>query len=728
MKVCRGLRFAAAAALALVLAMPVVAQERPAVGVALSGGAARGFAHVGVLKVLQEAGVPIDYVSGTSMGAVIGGLYAAGYSVAEIESLSVHIDWDDLFSDAVGRGKLAMEYKRWDARYAMTFPMAGWSINLPSGLIAGQKISKQLSRLTFQVDHIADFSRLPTPFVCTATDIVNGDVVVLDHGRLADAIRASMSIPTIFTPVVIDGRLLVDGGVMRNLPAVEVINMGADIVIGVNADEPLYKRGELNSMLRILDQTVHFQIAGTSKEQKGLCDVLIVPESPDKQGFQFNEAAYFIARGEAAARAMMPRLRALADSLAALRGPAARWIPERSDSLLITAVFVEGLDRIPTRVVETALEITPPLRMTVDDVEDAIDHVYKYDYFQRVEYSVAPSDTGQHLTVRLVEKSGNEFRAGLRYDTYTDVALLANFTGRDVGVRGGVLAFDVRLGPDLGGDLRYFTPVGRTLESFGLSGRLNSSWRRFNVYVGDDRDAVYRTTYTFGELLAGTIFASRWTLAGGARAEYIETKFDSGAEVFPNQYDKMFPVFGALRIDTINRTMFPRSGVFVDARGEATSANVGSDLTVSRYYVDWRLYVPVHSRLSLFQTLYLGTTPVGDPPPAYLFTLGGIAQPFTWLGPPNSFIGFKWQELTGPHAQTLGLGVQWEFYQRLYAIGRWNFGNVFQDWNSDIAWDDYEHGGGITLGLNVPAVPIEFTVSRSTRHNFLAQFTLGYWF
>jgi NTE family protein len=423
------------------LASPAEAQERPTVGLALSGGAARGFAHVGVMKVLEEVGMPVDYIAGTSMGAIVGGLYACGYSASEIESIIVHVDWEDMFSDAVGRRKLAMAYKPWDARYAMTFPMDGWRVDLPSGLVAGQKITKLLSRLTLSVDRTGDFGDLSVPFVCVATDIVTGEAVVLDGGDLADAIRASMAIPTIFTPVVIDDRLLVDGGVARNLPAVDVRNMGADIVIGVDADEPLYKRGELNSMLRIMDQTVHFQIAGTTREQKKLCDYLISPVS-HKQGFQFEDAAYFIERGEEAARAMLPRLQSLADSLRSLRStrstrqPRPRWSPQRFDSVYVTAVTFEGLDRITTRIVETELKVEPPLWMSLDEIDDAVDQVYKYDYFERVGYSVTPSGAkGAQLRLRVVEKGRNVFRAGLRYDSGTNLAALLNVTLRNVGVR-----------------------------------------------------------------------------------------------------------------------------------------------------------------------------------------------------------------------------------------------------------------------------------------------------
>jgi NTE family protein len=701
--------------------------ERPRVGLALSGGAARGFVHIGVLKVLEEAGLPVDCIAGTSMGAVVGGLYAAGYSPAEIESLSVAIDWDDLFSDTVGRRKLAMAYKRWDARYTMSFPIEGWRVGLPSGLIAGQKITRLLSRLTLPVHHVEQFSDLPTPFVCLATDIETGEAVGLKHGDLAEAIRASMAIPTVFTPVEIDGRLLVDGGVARNLPAEDARDLGADIVIGVDAVEPLYKKGELNSMMRIMDQTVHFQIAGTTREQKRLCDILIVPEA-DKQGFEFDQAAYFVEQGELAARLILPRLTALADSIHLLPAPAPRPRPQRSDSVYVTEVFIEGLQRVPKRVVESEIGITPPLWMTADELDETIDEVYKYDYFERVGYTVEKSGERSQLGIRVVENAANVFRAGLRYDSKTNLALLLNTTFRNSGVAGGVLALDLRIGDDTLADLRYLFPAGRSLRGFGLQTVASYSRTSIDVFEGDQRTAQYRTEYTYGELIAGTIYSSRLSLYAGARAEYIESEVRIGAEDLPDRNDTVIPFFAGIRIDTVDRTLFPRGGLFVDLVAEATTTSAGSEQSFARYYGDWRLYIPVARKWSLRQSMYAGTVADGDIPPAYQFSLGGIHNPHTYLGEESSFFGLKRSERTGRHIQSFGLGVQWECYRRVFVLVRGNVGNTFEQWNTDYDWDNFTNGIGLTLGLNIPALPVEITVMTGSEHEFLSHLTVGYTF
>jgi NTE family protein len=719
--------FAFVIAFVLLPQIPVSANERPRVGLALSGGAARGFAHVGVIKVLEEVGMPIDCIAGCSMGAVIGGFYAAGYTTSEMESLAVHVDWDGLFSDTVGRRPLAMAHKRWDARYAVTFPMDGVRPVLPTGLIAGQKITKLFCRLTVPVQHVDDFRELPCPYMCVATDIETGEVVQLDHGNLADAMRTSMAIPSLFTPVVIDGRLLVDGGVVRNLPAQEARDLGADIVIGVEANEPLYKKGELNSMMRIMDQAIHFQISGTSREQRKLCDILIVTES-GRPGYEFGQAAYFIAQGEAAARAILPRLRSLADSLRALSPPQKRWKPAMPESILVTEVRIEGVEKTPARVVEMELDIATPQRLSVDAIDDAIDQIYKYDYFERVGYSLKPMGVGSRLTVNVVEKSENLFRAGLRYDNETDLSVLMNVTLRDAGIRGSAFALDVKLGENYEGDLRYFFPAGRSIRSFGLQARANASRSSIAIYEDGDKTAEYRTTYAFGELLLGTIFASRLSVVAGLRGEHIKDRVEIGAEGLPEPGVYLVPFFGGIRFDTFDPTVFPASGLFVDLLAEATSTDAGSDLSFTRYHADLRLFIPLYQKLTLLQKLYLGTTAVGESPLAYSFALGGLATPYTYLGPPNWFLGLERHERLGPNAQMFGIGVQWECFRRTYALLRWNIGNTFEEWNSHPKWDDYVHGGGITFGLNVPTAPLEFTVMTSTEHDILYQFTIGYFF
>ncbi|MDQ7054494.1 MAG: patatin-like phospholipase family protein, partial [candidate division KSB1 bacterium] len=329
----------------------------PKVGLALSGGGAKGFAHIGVLKVIDEIGLPVHYISGTSMGAIIGAMYAIGYHPDEIERIVKSTDWQDLFSDEADYRFISMTEKAWNSRYLGRLYLQNGSFLLPAGLIEGQKISSMLSRLTWSVHHVTDFTRFPIPFVALATDIITGQPVPLVSGYLPDALRASLALPSIFTPVKLNGKLLVDGGLVRNLPAQDVRDLGADIVIGVDVGQPLRSAERLKSFVEIIDQALSLSAAFSTREQRELCDILIVPQLDDLSFSSFNQADRLIRLGEAAARRQLPQLLALRDSL---RDASARERREhasiaRIDSLYIVDVEMHGLRRVSKSLVQAQL-------------------------------------------------------------------------------------------------------------------------------------------------------------------------------------------------------------------------------------------------------------------------------------------------------------------------------------------------------------------------------------
>ena len=230
------------------------AQDKPKIGLVLSGGGAKGLAHIGILKSLEKAGITPDYITGTSMGAIIGGLYAMGYTADEIKSIALEADWGELLSNKSSLNEVVMEEKDYYDRYIAELNINGYKLELPKGLIQGQKLSNLLLNVTRPVHNINDFSQLPIPFACVAADIETGQKVVLNSGSLARSMRASMAIPTVFTPVEIDGQLLVDGGILRDFPVEENLEMGADYIIGVFVGNQLLSKDELKSPLDVLNQ------------------------------------------------------------------------------------------------------------------------------------------------------------------------------------------------------------------------------------------------------------------------------------------------------------------------------------------------------------------------------------------------------------------------------------------------------------------------------------------
>ena len=233
------------------------AQNRKKVGIVLSGGGAKGVAHIGALKVIEEAGIPIDYVVGTSMGAIVGGLYSIGYTPQQLDSIVNAQDWKYLLSDALDPETTLLSEKLREEQYLLSVPIAGKSAHVSdAGIIKGRNISRLLSELTVGYHDSVDFNKLPIPFACVSQNIVNGEQIVFHNGILATAMRASMAIPGVFTPVRKDSMILIDGGMINNYPVDVARSMGADIIIGVDVQNNLKGIDKLNSAPDILSQII----------------------------------------------------------------------------------------------------------------------------------------------------------------------------------------------------------------------------------------------------------------------------------------------------------------------------------------------------------------------------------------------------------------------------------------------------------------------------------------
>lgn len=256
----------------------IESEQRPRVGLVLSGGGAKAAAHIPLLKALDSLQIEVDYIAGTSMGSFIGALYAIGYSAERIEKIFFQEDWNSImFNDKIPRPSLAMSEKHTDGRYVSTFPLDSWRIGLPKGLNQGQALSTLIARCAWPVNYQNDFSKFPTPFLCIATNMEDGDAVVLESGFLPDAVLASMTFPSVLTPVEIDDLLLVDGGVARNFPVADLKERGAEIIIGSDVSAKLYTKDELNSVVKVLEQISSYSGAISTQEQRKQCDILITP-------------------------------------------------------------------------------------------------------------------------------------------------------------------------------------------------------------------------------------------------------------------------------------------------------------------------------------------------------------------------------------------------------------------------------------------------------------------
>jgi NTE family protein len=700
--------------------------SRPRIGLALSGGGARGLAHIGVLKVIEEAGVPVDVVSGTSMGSIIGALYAMGYTPEAIERIALTTDWDDLLSDRLARNQLAMKNRKRDDRYLVSFPVMEGQVKLPAGLSRGQEIYNLFARLSWPALEITDFRKLPRPFSCVATDIVSGEVVVLDRGSLPDALRASMAIPSVFTPARLGHRLLVDGGLKRNLPAEDAINLGADIVIGVDVGEALLPAEKLVTLVDILGQTIDLAREPDHQKQMRLCDILIVPETQDYSTLDFARAREFIRLGEQAARAHMSELRALADSLGAKRLPGVDSVS--CNPVLIDAIEISGLRDVSSRFVAAELGIAPHTSVNAEELERAIERLYSSGFFTDLSYRFEQTPTGRKLVVVVRENSSIFLNTGLRYDTQRGASLLLNASFRNLVEHGSQIEVDLLLGDRKRFTAEYALHTG-IRRSVGLRVDADYIDDHIDVYEGEERASRWRTLTTRGGLLFETLLSRVFYGAAGLNIEWYRTSPDIAPPELSRESRRLAYISGDLWFDTLDRSWFPRKGLVFKARAEAAGSALGGETSFNRTYLTWQLVIPLHRSVSVTGSVFAGFTEGGRAPLHYAFFVGGI-NPYTVFQGDRVFscYGYRNQELSGRNALAAGVDAQIEVINKWYIGLHGNAGSASDVRKDLLKTDSIRSGGAVSLGVETPVGPAELFLTYSGRNNVGTYLSIGFLF
>ena len=690
--------------------LPVCCAHAQKVGVALSGGAARGLAHIGVLRVLEDAGVPVDLITGTSMGSVLGGLYAVGYTAAQLDTIATTEDWTRLLSDPVDRRDLPVDRKATEDHYLVTLPIHRGGIQLPQGVVAGQRISQLFTGLTWSAHGIRDFRELPIPFAAVATDLETSRAVVLDHGFLPDAMRASMALPSVFSPVVLHDTVLIDGGVIRNLPAQDARALGADVLICSDVTDPLEPRDSIVSFVDVLVQSVSFRVWDSEAEQRRKCDVVIIPDVREFSTFGFDRAHEVIARGEAAARAALPDIKA---ALARGSRGASRPRPPQPprtplvepESVRVTSVRFDPPNLAPSGLLARTLGLKPPVWVSPRDLDERIAHVYATGVFENVRYRL---ENGE-LTVLLRERAAGRFGVGLRYDSrYKASVLLSSTVGRGAGGGGVSGQADVRLGQQLQAIAAVRQPVG---DGRAVMLRAATEFARspFDLFEDGHRVAQARVDLGAVGLSVARSLGTAVDLSARVKTEYAHWVEDVSAVATPDVDRLFYTVAGIGQLDTYDRGVFPRSGVALRAVTEwGNRLGDGGGGAFSHNVAELVAYLPLFRRVSLWTGGTVGASG-GDPPPHYLFSLGGANRYYLFPDRDFAFVGYHAQELRGRHVQKAELGVQWELARDVVARARWNAGTALDHWTFDPA--SYVQGAGVELGLRTFAGRVSLSAS-----------------
>ena len=712
-------------------------RQRPKVGVVLSGGGAKGYAHIGALKKIEEAGIKIDYIGGTSMGAIVGGLYAAGYSPDELETIIQQMDLTSLIINEKDREEIPYFEKTNSEKYILELPFNNFKLSIPQAISSGQGPLDLLTYLFRHVHNINDFKQLPTPFICIATDIETGEEKVFDSGFLPQAVLASGAYPSMIKPVKINDKLYIDGGVLNNFPVKEVKDMGADIIIGVDLQDPLKTQDELDSATDVLMQIIKFNMEKKSDEQRPLVDVMITPKLDGYNVASFSDVQPILQLGLEAASEKMDALR----KIALLQGPTEkRKNLELKDYILIRNVEIKGAETFNKNYVEGKLKIKSPQLASFEQIQKGINRLYSSGNFNKIQYKldeVEPNDF--NLTLNVSENpTKQKIRFGLHYDDFFKTSLLLNYTNRNFIFKNSTLSTDFIVGDHMRYNVNYFIDNGY-LPSVGIRSRMYRFKKEIDLSElrDDNFSALNELNYTFNDFVnqiyVQSTLKERYAFGVGLEHQYLElyTKNLQDSEDFPfsiddrGNYWKAYAYIGA---DSRNNPNFASKGImFNSSLKYLFDSNVKDFEKIYELEADLEANFHINNFLSYRFTANFGTFFNGNNTGPQKFMVGGyVRQRFLNY---TRFYGLPFATAIADNKFILGSELQFKILKNHYAGVFLNVANV-EDRLEHIQLLDYTYAGyGAKYGYDSPLGPIHFIWAYSPHtEKGLFNLSLGYWF
>lgn len=715
-----------------------IENTRPKVGLVLSGGGAKGLAHIGVLKVIDSLGIQVDYIGGTSMGAVVGGLYASGYTANQLDSIFSKIDVDALLQDYTPRESKSFYEKRNDEIYALTLPFNNFKLGLPSGLSKGLYNFNLMSRLTQHVSDVRDFDKLPIPFLCIATDVETGEQIVLDEGILAQAIIASGALPTLYSPVEINGRLLIDGGVVNNYPIEELKNRGIDFIIGIDVQDGLKNREQLKDVTAVLSQINNFSMIEKMEGKRSLTNIYIKPDIKGFSVVSFDKGQEIIKKGNEKANEFIKELLPL------------RNIDERpttfkvikNDSIFIRDITFNKLENFTRAYVLGKLKIKRNTKIPMTQIEKGISNLNATQNFSAISYSFEKTQSGERLALNLKENKSNTFlKFGIHYDDLYKSGALINYTHKKLIAKNDVASLDVILGDNFRYNFDYYIDNG-FYWSFGFNSKFNS----FNRNIATDfANGIIFTdlginsvnidfTDITNQAYVQTIFAQKFSFGAGLEFKYLNIKSETLENSTPI-FDKSnyLSAFGYLKYDSFNQKYFPKKGWSFS--GDLKTFLYSSDYTnlFERFSIARAdagiVFEPIKRTTIKLQTE--GGFAIGERTISFFdFVLGGYG--FVSVNNIKPFMGYDFLSLAGDSYVKGTITADYEIYKKHHINFTANFANVgnrifehTEDWLSKPKYTGY----GIGYGMESIIGPLEIKHSWSPEtKDHHTWFSVGFWF
>lgn len=761
--------------------------ERPKVGLTLSGGGAKGLIYVGLLKMIDSLDIKVDYITGTSMGSIVGGLYAIGYNGKELDSLARNTNWSKYLTNNVPLNKITMEEKDEYGKYMIELNSNTLMPGLPIAVINGQNITSFLNDLTFRVHHISDFNKFPIPFKCVAVDIVTGKPVVIDKGSLALALRTSMSIPTAFSPIDTGKMLLVDGGLFKNFPVEYVKNMGADFVIGANCSGMLLSKKELKTLVNMLEQTTSFSIAADYEQQKKLCDILVDYNDALKNAkigtMDFGKAKEILALGEQVAHQFLEPLVQLAESQKKY------YVSEtdttrlnKTDSLYLQDIKLT-LDKSNLEaVVKNKIRLKHFDNICKSEINQTVDEIYGTRYFDKVYYYVENKDKNHNLIIKTEKTKKFAYKLGLHYDNEMSAGIIANMTARNLFFNASrfITTIDISDNPKI--RTAYQVYIGN--KGFYLSTNHFFEYVKQPVFYERKTLGFYKNLFEQSDIMINYAISQNSALSGGIQFKWGNLKPQIKPSERPDLFKSLFtlskrPYLNSSIVlkyayNSFNQQTFPTKGKsaliqseFVFAGKTSTSihtesividsnfntTNISYDTTIrhtfSPYFKLYGTYEHIfrlHKKVSLDARIDMGMIFLFRPSKkdfanqqADAFYVGGTEprerERTTSLIP---FWGNRELYVQNLNFLTASVSLQYEAIKNLFFIPKVSVftgddGNINVYGNRAVISNLknnkllFAHSEGITIAYKTPVGPVRFNISKASNYSKPTfYFSLGY--
>jgi len=720
-------------------------QKEPKVGLVLSGGGAKGFAHIGVLKVLDSLNVKVDYIAGTSMGAIIGSLYASGYTGKQLDSIFNGLDFDDVINDNIPRAAKTFYERDNSEKYAVTLPFEKFKIKLPSALSRGQNVFNLLSKLLLHVSEVENFDELPIPFFCVATNIETGEATILDNGNLVQAVAASGAFPTLFQPVIIDDKIYIDGGVANNYPIEELKSKGMDIIIGVDVQDGLADRENLTTAPDILLQINNYRTINDMKKKALETDIYIKPDISKFTVISFSEGNNIIDSGETAALKKFHDLSLLPERKQSDRSSIKRIV---RDSIIINDVKFKGNKRYTGAYILGKLKFKPNTTVSYVDFNRGVNNLVATNNFDTFQYEFHESrdQEGYDLVAMLKENEITTFiKLGIHYDDLYKSAALVNLTKKRFLLDNDVASLDLILGDNVRYNFEYFIDKG-FYWSIGLKSRFNQFHKNVSAqfYIDQNQQPIEGLNKLEIELndqtnqfYLQTLFRKDFAFSLGAEHKRLKIKSETlsnlqntGEIIFENT--DYVSLFGTLKLDSYSNKYFPKEGFYFN--GDFHLYLYASDFNkdFSRFSIAKAdmgyAFTPIDQLT--FNIFTQGGFRIGEKSPNSLdFALGGYGNNF--INNFVSFYGYDYLALLGNSFVKGTLSFDYEIFKKNHITFAANYANVEDNIFDSGEWITSPDFSGYALGYSIETFlgPVEARYSYSPElKSSIWFFNLGFWF